>query len=230
MNEQLIKLSSPLEVDEIQFRIKTVKENKGFSLLAYKTARVDTERLNTNFGMNWKNNHFYDNKGNLCCEISIFNSDIGEWIGRSDVGKESMTEKEKGSYSDSFKRAGFRWGIGADLYNFPFIWINWSNWNNFKGKVKPNFNIKDLKVEKYIYSDNEVKELVLSYKGSDIFALDKVVQIRLLNSSQISNISNLIAKHRLMLSDLSSNFGVKRLSDIHAINYELALQWIEENK
>ena len=43
--------------------------------------------------------------------------------GKQDVGTESSTEKEKGQASDAFKRAGFNWGIGRELYTGPFIWI-----------------------------------------------------------------------------------------------------------
>ncbi len=34
-----------------------------------------------------------------------------------------MTEKAKGLASDSFKRACFNWGIGRELYDYPFIRI-----------------------------------------------------------------------------------------------------------
>ena len=105
MNE--LKLDSPLTKDEVELRIGMVNIS-GFSLLAYKTARTDVNRLNKVHGDNWKNNHFYDSKDNICCEILVWNPTIKEWIGRSDVGVESFTEKEKGSYSDSFKRAGYR--------------------------------------------------------------------------------------------------------------------------
>ena len=40
-----------------------------------------------------------------------------------DCGVESNTEKEKGEASDAFKRAGFRWGIGIELYNSPRIYL-----------------------------------------------------------------------------------------------------------
>ena len=35
-----------------------------------------------------------------------------------------MPHKEKGEASDSFKRAGFKWGIGRELYTSPFIYIS----------------------------------------------------------------------------------------------------------
>lgn len=44
-------------------------------------------------------------------------------MSKQDVGTESNTEKEKGQASDAFKRAGFNWGIGRELYSAPFIWV-----------------------------------------------------------------------------------------------------------
>lgn len=40
----------------------------------------------------------------------------GEWVWKWDTGAESNIEKEKGEASDSFKRAGVKWGIGRFLY------------------------------------------------------------------------------------------------------------------
>ena len=90
------KLTAPLSMYDIELRIGTTSP-KGFSLLLYKTARTDVKRLNEVFGIEWKNRYFYDDKGLLCCGISAKYD--GEWIERNDVGTESQTEKEKGSYS-----------------------------------------------------------------------------------------------------------------------------------
>jgi hypothetical protein len=116
------KLCNPLDKADIELRIGTTSA-KGFSLLAYKTARTDVKRLNEVCGLNWCNSYFYDAKDILSCSIAIKSED--EWVSRTDVGTESNTEKEKGSYSDAFKRAGFKWGIGIELYQSPFIWVNW---------------------------------------------------------------------------------------------------------
>ena len=136
-NKIITELCKPLTDSEIELRIGNVFENKGFSLLAYKTARADIKRLNDVCGLRWKNKFFYDEKKLLCCEILIYDEEIKEWIGRSDVGTESYTEKEKGSYSDARKRAGFSWGIGIELYKFPFIYIAWNDWYEKDGKKKP---------------------------------------------------------------------------------------------
>ena len=94
MEKEIIKaLCEPLKKEDVEVRIGSTAIS-GFSLLAYKTARTDVKRLNDACGLGWKNRHYYDAKDNICCEILIKFDD--EWIGRTDVGKESMAEKEKG--------------------------------------------------------------------------------------------------------------------------------------
>jgi len=132
----LKNLQKPLQADEIELRIGTVKAKSGFSLLLYKTARTDRNRLDEAFGiLGWQNEHYIDVNNNVICKIKAYDETSKTWISKEDVGTESYTEKEKGSYSDSFKRAGFRFGIGIELYDSPFIWIKWNDWND-KGKPK----------------------------------------------------------------------------------------------
>lgn len=97
-----------LTKDEIDCRISTVSA-KGLSLLLYKDARVDMRVLDETVGAeNWQRKHELIN-GNLFCSIGIKCGT--EWVWKQDVGVESYTEKEKGQASDSFKRAGFNWGM-----------------------------------------------------------------------------------------------------------------------
>ena len=111
-----------LKANEIDVRIASVNE-KGVTLLLYKDARVDQNILDETVGqMNWQRDH-KELKGNIYCGISIFDTTSKQWITKWDCGKESFTESEKGEASDSFKRAGFNWGIGRELYTSPFIWI-----------------------------------------------------------------------------------------------------------
>ena len=60
------------------------------------------------------------------------------------------------------------------------------------------------------------------YRGQDL------PNPELLDSSQITEISNLIAKHDLMLGDLNRAFRINKLSELYAINFESALKWIED--
>lgn len=138
------ELTKPLPDSEIEFRIGATSYPKGFQILAYKTARTDVRRLNDVFGLNWECNYFYDTKNNLCCTIRIYDTETKQWIERTNVGTESMSDGVKGSYSDAMKRAGFSWGIGVELYDFPFVWINTteSDWVNRKGKNYPKARVQ----------------------------------------------------------------------------------------
>ena len=116
-----------LKANEIEVKVKQVKEN-GFVCLLYKTARTDMDLLDETVGPeNWQC-AYEEIKGNMYCKIGIKNPDTGEWIWKQDCGIESREDGEgnekKGEASDAFKRAGFKWGIGRELYTSPFIWIS----------------------------------------------------------------------------------------------------------
>lgn len=111
-----------LRADEIECRIGTISE-KGLSLLLYKDARADMKILDEVFGpMNWQRKHEVIG-GSLYCIVSVWDEEKKQWISKMDVGTESLTEKEKGKASDSFKRASINLGVGRELYTAPFIWI-----------------------------------------------------------------------------------------------------------
>ncbi len=116
-----------LKASEIECRVgqcgKSSKGSAWCSLLLYKDARCDQRILDEVFGLfGWKRKHEVIN-GQLCCTVSIKDVDGNEWVDKQDVGVESNTEAVKGSFSDSFKRACFNWGIGRELYTAPKIFI-----------------------------------------------------------------------------------------------------------
>ena len=147
LKQQLEKLQKPLDVTDIDFRVgrSGVKNNKAWAtLLAYKDSRVDMRRLDEAFPMRWRNSYKRDSKGILQCEISIYSDELSEWVSKCSNGTASQFESEKGEYSDSFKRAGFMWGIGRELYDLPelFLWLNDSEFwvKEYNGKEKVNMN------------------------------------------------------------------------------------------
>jgi hypothetical protein len=165
MKDKMEQLTKPLPLEEIELRIGSVSQQKGFSLLAYKNSRVDVKRFNEVFGAKWYPKYHYDDKGLLVCTIYVYDDDIQQWIGREDVGIESYTEKEKGSYSDALKRAGFRWGVGIELYKMPFIWIKWDNWKEYKGKWKPVVYLDEWKLKQ----NEELGYYVLDNHGNVVW-------------------------------------------------------------
>lgn len=143
----LKELQKPLPIESIDFRVQSINKGGYATILAYKDARVDINRLNEVCGvLGWKREHTRDNKN---CIVSIWDDANKHWVSKEDTGTESMAEAAKGLASDSFKRACFNFGIGIELYDYPPISIK-LNQNEFKlenGKVKPtwDFKLKDWK-------------------------------------------------------------------------------------
>ena len=111
-----------LRADEIEVRVGRATKEK-VSLLLYKTSQTDVALLNETLGAeNWTNQpKIIDN--NLWMGIGIWDEDKNDYVWKWSVGTESNMEAEKGEDSDAIKRAGFRWGLGLELYSAPSIWI-----------------------------------------------------------------------------------------------------------
>lgn len=160
-----------LKANEIEVRVKAVYE-KYIQVLLYKTARVDMDILDETFGPeNWQND-YKEIKGNMYAGIGVFLS--SQWVWKWDCGVESNTEKEKGEASDSFKRAGFRWGIGRELYTAPKIAIlaesvggtvkNGNGWKMNKPFMK--FSVKEIE-----YTDRMISKLtIVDDKGNVVWS------------------------------------------------------------
>lgn len=165
----------PLRADEIECRVSTVSE-KGASVLLYKTARTDMDLLDETVGpMNWQRTHQII-EGNLYCTISIWDDEKKQWVAKQDVGTESNTEKEKGQASDSFKRAGFCWGIGRELYTGPFIWIGASDCKIAEGRNGKLACYDNFKVDHITIEDGVITALRItneSKNGKVVFTFPK---------------------------------------------------------
>lgn len=242
MEDKIKKLKEPLSKDDVEIRIGNVNA-KGFSLLLYKTSRTDVNRLNEVFGSKWKNKHFYDTKGLLCCKISVYDTDIKEWVDREDVGIESYTEKEKGSYSDSFKRAGFRWGIGLELYKSPFIWVSWRTEKTKTGAYKPiGFYPSNVEITRYEVENSRVK-VELKYKttnailfssfGNSNFDPYKNITNEKITKEQEEELREVIEDNKLkpsVVKNILRSNGAEMLKDISSKNYKKMLSTFKSIK
>lgn len=78
--------------------------------------------LNDNFGDLWKREITQNGKG---CAISVYNTDIAQWVTREDVGSISQDKEFKEAdldklvSTDAFKRAAVSWGVGQELLTCP---------------------------------------------------------------------------------------------------------------
>ena len=126
-----LDLSRPLTVDQIDFRVQSINKGGYATILVYKDARVDMQRLDDACGpLGWKREHL---NGNANCVVSVWSDAIGQWVSKEDTGTQSNAEREKGLASDSFKRACFNWGIGRELYDYPVISVKLNGGGNKNG-------------------------------------------------------------------------------------------------
>ena len=126
-----------LTADDIDVRVGgSNKAKTKVSLLFYKDARVDMRILDEIFGAeNWQTK-YEEIKGVMYCGIGVRASKMDsalpntEWVWKWNAGVESRGTGDedpnnlKGEASDSFKRAGFLWGIGRELYNCKGTWVD----------------------------------------------------------------------------------------------------------
>lgn len=146
-----ITLNTPLKISEIDFRVQSINKGGYATILAYKDARVDMNRLDAVFGHDGWQKKYDLIDGKLFCSVGIYSDRLKEWIWKQDVGTESNTEKEKGQASDAFKRACFNLGIGRELYEYPLIQIElikneqkpiYGEYYEDNGRIKPGYGLK----------------------------------------------------------------------------------------
>lgn len=105
-----------------QWKIQTVsKDNTKAQCVAYIDARDVMALLDEVVGKeNWQDSYqFVGDK--LIAGIGIFTGT--QWVWKYDTGVEGNFEQEKSQFSDAFKRAGVKWGIGRFLYDLDFKWV-----------------------------------------------------------------------------------------------------------
>lgn len=162
MEENTIRL---LTADEIDVRVAQTTNYNGVvkvNLLLYKDARVDMKILDEVYGpMNWQRSHQLVGD-RLYCTISVWDGEKNCWVSKQDVGTESNTEPEKGQASDSFKRAGFNFGIGRELYTAPKIQVtlNKDEYRDNGGRIQvwASFYVAQIAYD----ADRNIKTLVIA--------------------------------------------------------------------
>lgn len=213
-----------LKADEIEVKVKQIKQN-GSVFLLYKTARTDMALLDETVGpMSWQSDYRVIND-NLYAGIGIHSAELG-WIWKWDCGVESREDgdgnEKKGEASDAFKRAGFKWGIGRELYTAPFIWISsdvvptvqmGNNW-----KLKNAF--AKYSVSKIGY--NEKREIIMleivDDKGHTVYAYGSKTPIKVAPMAEQTN-ADVLNNQLKPLSDQAKRdiAGATTLADLTSV-------------
>jgi hypothetical protein len=158
-----MKINTPLEINEIDFRVQSINKGGFATILAYKDARVDMNRLDAVYGVGFWQKKYDVINDNLFCSVGIWNKELSQWVWVQDVGTESNTEKEKGQASDAFKRACFNLGIGRELYDYPIIQIKLNDDEFDKTTNKPTWNFK---LKEWVWFSQFDKDGKLNYLGA----------------------------------------------------------------
>ena len=150
MQEIVEILTRPLTPDEMEWRVQQAgmgANGPWAKIVPYKTARTDRARLNEAVGpFGWRSTtqwgefteYIKDPKNpkgpkipvlrvGFTTWIEIKDPDTGEWSGKYGCAAGTDIEAFKGGDSDSFKRAGFAWGIGEELYDMDVEWADCSS-------------------------------------------------------------------------------------------------------
>jgi len=225
---ELSKLKKELGAESIDFKPTNVsKSNNGVScqLLAYKDARVDMDVLDELGPENWQNKYKRDSKGILQCGIGIFIEGqvkgVGKWVWKWSNGTPSDYEKEKGEYSDAFKRAGFMWGIGRMLYEFPVITI-WLNDNEYYDKDgKPRISSYGFKPNSWKWTLGKgYKEVKAEqdFEGKLVARFDTTKRVTKPTGKKAENRNNVQVRYDTLYNE-----------NIKLLNSEEVLDWIRSS-
>lgn len=213
-----------LTASEIEARVSTISD-KGCSILLYKNARCDMNVLDETVGeMNWQRDH-KEIKGNMYAGIGIWDAEKKMWIWKWDCGTESYTEGEKGEASDSFKRAGFNWGIGRELYTAPFIWMK-ADQINLSEKNGKKTTFDTFKVEDIEYDNGKISYLkVIDNKTKAVFVSGKSRELReenindLISETEFNLITSLVRKANVNEEKLLKQYRIESFMMLTKVQY-----------
>lgn len=195
-----------LKPQDIEVKVKKVIDGKAL-LLLYKTSRVDMAILDEVYGSeNWCDD-YKEIKNNLYCGIGTRENKNDEFVWKWDCGIESKEDEEgnqkKGEASDAFKRAGFKLGIGRELYTAPVIWVDAETETaDKKTKLKDKFakySVKEIAYENRVIT----KLIIVDRKGQQIFPKVNKQQTKPLEQPAIGPIKCNICGHAILPREIN---------------------------
>jgi hypothetical protein len=123
----LRKLAECFPAEEIQWKPGQVKGDRALAL-AYINTRAVMDRLDDVLGPDsWEDRYEVLASGDVVCTLRCR---VGErWVSKSDVGGPSEQpnsgDRMKSAFSDAFKRAAVKFGIGRYIGRLPRYWVGY---------------------------------------------------------------------------------------------------------
>lgn len=229
---------------EIECRLSQT-DQYGVNLLLYKTSRTDANILDRVVGENNWANDFKTVGDVLYGGIGIRQED-GTWLWKWDAGSESNIEKEKGEASDAFKRAGFKWGIGRELYTSPKIRFRAADVKmNDKGKCYDTFTVTDIGYDKSecicrltVLDENTGKKFVWTSGvdegagGQDVEAKKEKETIATPERKMLFDLGKKLYGDRVteVIKQICDDFGYEKTADITKDDFPKIMEKIQSYK
>jgi len=121
------KLSACFPANVVEWKPQAINGNHALAI-AYIDARAVMKRLDDVLGVDgWEDSYAVLADGCVVCTLRC--CILGQWLTKQDVGGESDQKDEgdrrKASFSDAFKRAAVKWGVGRYLYSLPSQWVEY---------------------------------------------------------------------------------------------------------
>ena len=197
LQELRSELEAPFATELISWRVgstnkkrqKQGEPNKG-KPLAYIDARDVMERLDGVMGIgNWQSEYMDCGGGKLACRLGLYLD--GQWVWKTDGAGSTDMEAEKGAFSDAFKRAAVRWGIGRYLYGLNVGYIDLNQYWKIPREAYAELNAAHDKVAAQVgmSSPSEkaaIRNLIQTIKNS--VPADQVDEYRARNAGMLSQL------------------------------------------
>jgi hypothetical protein len=123
------QLQAPFHAKEVKWKAQTVKGERALAV-GYVDARLVADRLDDVLGVDgWEDRYTVLADGSVLCHLTITTG--GAKTTKCDVGSPSEQpdagDRLKAAFSDAFKRAAVKFGIGRYLYRLPPQWVDYDS-------------------------------------------------------------------------------------------------------
>lgn len=193
------RLADPFPIESVHWRVGSTnrkaydsgktKARRGMPL-AYLDARDVMDRLDAVCGPEgWQDEYIDAGNGATCCSLSILVD--GKWVSKSDGAGRTDYEGDKGQFSDAFKRAAVKHGIGRYLYGFDTGWVDLDDHWNIPPVTQGRLNKKLAEWSAVPFATNAGSRELYSELEQEIRAISNVKALERWGTANTGRIKNL---------------------------------------
>lgn len=220
------KLAEPFPADEVKCKPQTVKGNRALAI-HYIGARQVMDRLDAVMGPDgWEDEYALLADGSVVCTIRVR---IGEnWIRKTDVGGPSEQpdsgDRMKSAFSDAFKRAAVKLGIGRYLYRLPQVWADYDPQNR-RFTTPP--KLPDWALPKPAGKPQTATPPTSQVRGNEQpnpMNRPVIHGVQRLTDSETQMVSGLLERKRIDVQSFLAHYDIPRICDLPATKYKEACE------